>query len=143
MDKKIVLLSLFACLFLGSCTPIQDMTLEEVIKIGTERTVEVYNKYRKGYKYNLPKGLETYDNSEYNEIIMGNDYTYYLYVDAVSYYNKVIENNATKFSCHLLSLDNVYTRQTSSQYLCDSIHPNFKGMTSIANVLYNQMKLLA
>ncbi|MCI6014249.1 MAG: InlB B-repeat-containing protein [Coprobacillus sp.] len=58
-------------------------------------------------------------------------------------YNKVIENNATKFSCHLLSLDNVYTRQTSSQYLCDSIHPNFKGMTSIANVLYNQMKLLA
>ena len=91
MDKKIVLLSLFACLFLVGCTPIQDMTLEEVIKIGTERTVEVYNKYRKGYKYNLPKGLETYDNSEYNEIIMGNDYTYYLYVDAVSYYNKVIE----------------------------------------------------
>lgn len=91
MDKKIVLLSLFACLFLVGCTPIQDMTLEEVIKIGTERTVKVYNKYRKGYKYNLPKGLETYDNSEYNEIIMGNDYTYYLYVDAVSYYNKVIE----------------------------------------------------
>ena len=65
MDKKIVLLSLFACLFLVGCTPIQDMTLEEVIKIGTERTVKVYNKYRKGYKYNLPKGLETYDNSEY------------------------------------------------------------------------------
>ncbi len=91
MNKKIILLSLFACIFLVGCTPLQEMTLEDVIKIGTERTVEVYNKYRKGYKYNLPKGLEVYDNSEYNEKIMSKDYTYYLYVDAVSYYNKVIE----------------------------------------------------
>ena len=58
-------------------------------------------------------------------------------------YNKVIENNAEKFSCHLLSLDDCYVGGTSSQYLCDSIHPNFKGMTSISNVLYNQMKTLA
>ena len=25
-----------------------------------------YNKYRKGYKYNLPRGLEVYNNLEYN-----------------------------------------------------------------------------
>ena len=101
MNKKIILLSLFACLFLVGCTPLQEMTLEEVIKIGTERTVEVYNKYRKGYKYNLPKGLEVYDNSEYNEIIMDKDYTYYLYVDAVSYYNKVIEKYAENEKSHV------------------------------------------
>lgn len=58
-------------------------------------------------------------------------------------YNKVIVNNAEKFSCHLLSLDECYAGGTSSQYLCDSIHPNYKGMTSIANALYNQMKKLA
>lgn len=91
MNKKVLLLFLFVCGFLVGCTPVQKMTLEEIIKIGTERTVEVYNKYRKGYKYNLPKGLEVVDNSEYNEKIMSNDYVYYLYVDAVSYYNKIIE----------------------------------------------------
>jgi hypothetical protein len=92
MNRKVKLLSLFACIFLVGCTPVQDMSLEEVIKIGTERTVEVYNKYRKGYKYNLPKGLEVYDNSEYNEVLMSSEYVYYLYVDAVSYYSKIIEN---------------------------------------------------
>lgn len=91
MKKKFVLLSLLACIFLVGCTPIQEMTLLEIIDIGTNRTVEVYNKYRKGYKYNLPKGLDVVDNSEYNEVIESRDYVYYLYVDAVSYYNKVIE----------------------------------------------------
>ena len=91
MKKKFVLLSLLACIFLVGCTPIQEMTLLEIIDMGTNRTVEVYNKYRKGYKYNLPKGLDVIDNSEYNEVIESDNYVYYLYVDAVSYYNKVIE----------------------------------------------------
>lgn len=91
MKKKFILLSLLACVVLVGCTPIQDMTLLEIIDIGTSRTVEVYNKYRKGYKYNLPKGLDVVDNSEYNEVIESKDYVFYLYVDAVSYYNKIIE----------------------------------------------------
>ena len=92
MKKKFILLSLLSCVFLVGCTPIQEMTLQEVIDTGTNRTVTVYNKYRKGYKYNLPKGLDVVDNSEYNEVIRSKDYIYYLYVDAVSYYNKIIEN---------------------------------------------------
>ncbi len=91
MKKKFILLSLLSCVFLVGCVPIQEMTLQEVIDNGTNRTVMVYNKYRKGYKYNLPKGLDVVDNSEYNEEIRSSDYIYYLYVDAVSYYNKVIE----------------------------------------------------
>lgn len=91
MKKKFILLSLLLCVFLVGCVPVQKMTLQEVIDNGTNRTVKVYNKYRKGYKYNLPKGLDVVDNSEYNEEIRSSDYIYYLYVDAVSYYNKVIE----------------------------------------------------
>lgn len=91
MKKKVILLSLLSCIWLVGCVPLQDMTLQEVIDNGTNRIVTVYNKYRKGYKYNLPKGLEVVDNSEYNEIILSKDYVYYLYVDAVSYYNKIIE----------------------------------------------------
>lgn len=90
MKKKLVL-TLLLCIILCGCTPVQDMTIEEVIDNGTNRKVSVYNKYRKGYKYNVPKGLDVVNSTEYNEIIYGSDYVYYLYIDAVSYYNKVIE----------------------------------------------------
>lgn len=91
MKKKFILLLVFVCIFLTGCMPVQEMTLDEVINVGTDRKITVYNKYRKGYKYNLPKGLEVVDNTEYNEVIYSRDYMYYLYVDAVSYYNKIIE----------------------------------------------------
>lgn len=67
------------------------MTIENIIENGTNKDVEVYNKYRKGYKYNAPKGLDNINNTEYNEVLASSKYTYFLYVDAVSYYNKVIE----------------------------------------------------
>lgn len=91
MKKKFILILLFLSMLLTGCTSIKDMSLEDVIHLGTDRKITVYNKYRKGYKYNLPKGLEVVDGLEYNEIILSRDYKYYLYVDAVSYYNKVIE----------------------------------------------------
>jgi len=94
--KKLLILSLFVCLFLCGCTTLQKMSIEDIIKAGTERKYEVYNKYRKGYKYNLPKGLEVVNNTDYNEILRSYKYKYYLYVDAVSYYNKVIENYDVK-----------------------------------------------
>ena len=88
--KKLFILSLLVFLLCG-CTSIQEMSLEEIIDNGTSSKLEVYNNYRKGYKYNVPKGLAVVDNSLYNEVLESNQYSYYLYVDAVSYYNKVIE----------------------------------------------------
>ncbi len=90
MKKRIILLFI-VCIFLTGCQQVQKMSVDDIIATGTERKITVYNKYRKGYKYNLPKGLDVIDGLEYNEIIMSKDYTYYLYIDAVSYYNKVIE----------------------------------------------------
>jgi len=98
MKKKFVILSLLLCIFLTGCTKIQDVSLEELVKIGTDRNVTVYNKYRKGYKYNLPKGLDVINGIEYNESIVSKDYKYYLYIDALSYYNKVIEKYEIKYS---------------------------------------------
>ncbi len=91
MKRKFMLIVVLTCFILSGCTPIQDLSIDEIIKLGTERNLTVYNKYRKGYKYNVPKGIDVLDNTEYNEILMSKDYIYYLYVDAVSYYNKVIE----------------------------------------------------
>ena len=89
--KKIFILSLFVCIMLCGCTTIEDMQIEDVIKQGTDMNISVYNKFRKGYKYYLPKGLNVYSSTDYNEILKKGKYTYYLYVDGVSYYNKVIE----------------------------------------------------
>ena len=100
--KKIFILSLFVCVLLCGCTPVQNLTMDEIINRATNRNLEVYNTYRKGYKYNLPNGLDTIDNSEYNEVIASSKYKYYLYIDAVSYHNRVIEkyevNNNSYFS---------------------------------------------
>ncbi len=95
MKKKIVVLFLFMCLFITGCTKVQDESLESIINQGTSKTVNVYNKYRKGYKYNLVRGLSVKKTTELNEIIKDNKYTYFLYVDAVSYYNKIIEEYQT------------------------------------------------
>lgn len=111
MKKKFVLFTFFACILLTGCTPLQEMSLEEIVDNGTNRSVSVYNKYRKGYKYNLPKGLDVYDNTEYNEVIMSSHYTYYLYVDAVSYYNKIIETyeeNDTSYLSKAISYEDKY-----------------------------------
>ena len=88
--KKIIALFLFMLLLCG-CTTLDKMTVDEIVEKGTHRTLEVYNKYRKGYKYNLPMGMETIDNTDYNETIVSSKYKYFLYVDAVSYHNRVID----------------------------------------------------
>ena len=111
MKKKIVLLAFFMCVVLTGCTPLQEMSLDDIIDNGTNRQVFVYNKYRKGYKYNLPKGLGVLDSTEYNEVIASSDYTYYLYVDAVSYYNKIIETyeeNDVSFYSKAISFEDKY-----------------------------------
>lgn len=89
--KKIFILSLFVCIMLCGCTTIEKMQIDDVINNGTENNVTVYNKFRKGYKYYLPKGLNVYASTDYNEVLKTGRYTYYLYVDGVSYFNKVIE----------------------------------------------------
>lgn len=111
MKKKIVLLAFFMCVVLTGCTPLQEMSLDDIIDNGTNRQVSVYNKYRKGYKYNLPKGLGVLDSTEYNEVIASSNYTYYLYVDAVSYYNKIIETyeeNDVSFYSKAISFEDKY-----------------------------------
>ena len=100
MKKKFILFSLFACILLTGCTTMNEMSMQEIINKGTDRNAIVYNKYRKGYKYNLPRGLTVLDSTEYNEIIRDDKYTYYLYVDAVSHYNKVIEKYEVTAKAH-------------------------------------------
>ncbi len=91
MKKKYIIFLIVICFILCGCSNVYDMSLESIINKSTSRNVKVYNKYRKGYKYNLPMGLRVSKSTDYNETILDKEYTYYLFVDAVSYYNKVID----------------------------------------------------
>ena len=97
---KKVLLILFFLFIITGCTSIQDMDLESVIDQSASSKLSLTNEYRSGYKYYLPKGLKVVDKADYNERLKSGNSVYYLYVDVVSYYNKVIEKFGSK--------DNVY-----------------------------------
>ena len=96
--KKVVLA--LACLIvLTGCVKLNDLTIDQVIDNGINNNINLDNQYRTGYKYYLPRGLNIVNQSDYNEQFNTDRYTYYLYVDIVSYYNKVkedyqINNNA-------------------------------------------------
>ena len=100
MKKKFILISLFVCFLFTGCTILDDKDMQQLIDEGTDRDAIVFNTYRKGYKYNLPIGLTVLDSTEYNEVIRDDKYRYYLYVDAVSYYNKVIEKYEVSDKSH-------------------------------------------
>ena len=95
MKKKIILILFISCILCG-CTSIQNKPIEDIINDSVSKNLRVYNTYRKGYKYNLSKGLYSVDSTDFNEIIASKNYKYYLYVDGVSYYNKVIEKYEEK-----------------------------------------------
>lgn len=86
--KKILILLLVIVVLTG-CVPIKDMKLEEVINTALTSEYELYNKVNEGFKFYLPRGLKTAVKDELNVIIKSRYYDYYLYVDLVSYYNKI------------------------------------------------------
>ena len=75
----------------------------------TDSNYEMYNNYRTGYKYYTPKGLYVRGGSEYNEIINSRKYSYHLYVDVISFYNRVIskyeEDNKALYSKQINNKD--------------------------------------
>lgn len=83
--KKTILL--IACIFfLSGCTQVKDLSYNDIldtISIGANSA----NMYRTGYKYYLPQGMEIEDSTLFNEVITDYANVYYLYIDAISYYN--------------------------------------------------------
>ena len=75
----------------------------------TDSNYEMYNNYRTGYKYYTPKGLYVRGGSEYNEIINSRKYSYHLYVDVISFCNRVIskyeEDNKALYSKQINNKD--------------------------------------
>ena len=103
MKKLVVLLSIVIIITTGcSIVKLDDKDFNKNIKLLMSEKAKNYNVYYDGYKYYLPKGVNFIDKDDYNAIVQDkNGNRYYLYVDAISYYNKI---------------DNSYKEKNSSYY---------------------------
>ena len=87
--KRIILL-LCILSITSACTNLNKIDYKENINniIKKNKDNKFYNHVGNGYKYYLPKYMSVKSSLNYNEKINSDDYTYYLYLDIVSYYNK-------------------------------------------------------
>lgn len=83
-----LLLLILCTLFLFGCTNIRDLSYDEITNIFTHDNKKA-NTSRRGYKYYLPSGMNNVNYGNYYEILKANRNYYYLYVDMISYINKV------------------------------------------------------
>lgn len=91
MKRIVVLLSAIMLLMTGcSVTKLDNNDLGKNIRILLSEKSSLYNVFYDGYKYYLPKGVGFVTKEDYNAVLkdsVGNKY--YLYVDAIGYYNKI------------------------------------------------------
>jgi len=86
--KKGILLVI--CLFfMAGCSDITSHSIDEILNDGIQSNTTLANVYRTGYKYYLPNGMKTIHSKDFNEIVYTEKYPFYLYVDVVSYFNRV------------------------------------------------------
>ena len=95
MKKKMMLLC-FLLLFTSGCATIQNTSYEDLISTSVSSNVHITNIARAGYKYYLPKGLRLLRQEGSNEILSDKKSIYYLYVDYISYFNKIKEEYVPK-----------------------------------------------
>ena len=86
---KKVFLCLLLLLICNGCSNIMNLNYEQIINNTLNSNYQLANENRRGYKYYLPKGMRIIKRTGTNEIFSKEDDNYYLYVDLVSYYNKV------------------------------------------------------
>ena len=88
MKRLLLLISIV--IFTTACTNLNKLDYKENINntIKINKNNKMYNHIGNGYKYYLPKYMSVKNSINYNETINSNNYTYYLYLDIVSYYNK-------------------------------------------------------
>ncbi len=88
--KKIAIL-LVSVLLLTGCTAVKIDTksIDNILKVVLSKENNLYNRVGKGYKYYIPRSVTYIDTDELNDRLYSNGNYYYLYIDAISYANKI------------------------------------------------------
>ena len=86
---KRIFLIVVLCILVCGCVDINKSSIDEILTDSLNSELKFYNTSRNGYKYYIPKGVKTLGKNDYNELLSDGIYKYYMYVDVLSYYNKV------------------------------------------------------
>lgn len=90
--KKIILL-IVTTLLLTGCVKVDNQSYDEIINNTiTSNKISLNNQSYHGYKYYLPRQVVVSDINENNILLKTDKYKMYMYVDLISYYNKIREN---------------------------------------------------
>ncbi|MDD3241472.1 MAG: hypothetical protein PHQ64_01655 [Bacilli bacterium] len=121
--KKIMVL-LFAVFFITGCQIVRtdNLSIDEITNKVLNEKIKMNNMSLEGYKYYLPKGISLKSKTDRNSILYYNKSKIYLYVDIISYYNKV---------------DNTYSTNEKGFYSKEIKIGNKKGYLEI-NKVYNK-----
>ena len=88
--KKVVILTLMFLLLTGcSIVRINTNNIDTIVEVILSKNNNLYNRVGRGYKYYVPRGVTYIDTDENNDKLYSKGNYYYLYVDVVSFYNKI------------------------------------------------------
>ena len=131
--KKIIIILAFLLLLTG-CTNINKSDITQLVNEIQTSKANLSNQYRKGYKYYLPTTLNTININNSNEILTNGKLKYYLYVDLISYYNKV-NNNYNE------SANPYYSKNINYNNKNGYLEINSKNNKYLIEIMYNYAKI--
>ena len=105
--KKIVICFMLL-LLLTACTVVRIDTssIDTIVNVILSKSNNLYNRVGRGYKYYIPRGVSYIDTDDTNDKLYSNGIYYYLYVDTISYYEKIdisYEENSNLYYSRKLS----------------------------------------
>ena len=128
--KKRFFLLIICMIVLCGCTYINKASYNDLIVSVVTSEYNLVNEYRTGYKYYIPSGVDSILVSDFNEKLNDGKYNYYLYVDVVSYYNRVIneyEVNNVAYYSNKIDFEDKYgyieiNRQENNKYFIEIMY---------------------
>lgn len=108
--KRKALLALVMILLLTGCTVVRINTdsIDTIVEVILSKDNNLYNRVGRGYKYYVPRGVTYIDTDDMNDKLYSNGNYYYLYVDVISYYQKIsndYKENSDAYYSRKLSKD--------------------------------------
>jgi len=78
-------------ILLTGCTivRIDTSSVDTIVDVILSKNNDLYNRVGRGYKYYIPRGVTYIDTNETNDKLYSKGNYYYLYVDTISYYQKI------------------------------------------------------
>jgi len=154
--KKILLILLILVVSTG-CKDIKKESYKNLIDSSIKENYnnKIYNTYHNGYKYYLPKYMSIKDGLDYNEKLNSDYFTYYLYVDVISYYNNIkveYEENKDAFISYKFKYKDkngyIEINEINNDYLVEIIYNYAKievkvDELNLNETIYNSITILS